>query len=478
MEEQITSANGDINNDGYRDIAIFGHPLTGDTLSFAVYIYLGGAQPDNLVDYILQSPVPCYDWPTYGLRIDYSNDINGDAIDDLVISEYDAGYTNHGNVYIYFGGSNFDVVPDMVLYGYDYDYGDPWIQCFGVQLNTSGDFNGDGFNDLVIGSLADYNGQVNIFYGGPQFDNVSDWSYHGTYMEVFGGFVVGDINNDGYGDLCTLSPYETSVNEVRIFYGSVNFNNTPDWTHVYNTDLQQLFAMNQDINDDGIVDLLVYKGHVAFKCLWGNQSLLPELTSIIPVNYNLYKKYYAYFNNEWYLSLDDYQHGAVKFYHYDVNTGSSLDYVITEDYNPNGGFSASYFLGDVNGDNRNEVLLGSLSQGPAQFKIFTDPNTAIADDFITGPDPQRILCYPNPFIDQVNILYRIEKLGDYTINIYNIKGQLITTLTNGIKEPGNYHTRWDGTNDMNQKLPCGVYIIQVITPSYTDMIKTTFINKQ
>jgi hypothetical protein len=54
--------------------------------------------------------------------------------------------------------------------------------------------------------------------------------------------------------------------------------------------------------------------------------------------------------------------------------------------------------------------------------------------------------YPNPFDHTTKIRFRLEQNSNVTLKIFDIKGQEVTTLVNGNREPGYYEETFDGTN--------------------------------
>lgn len=68
---------------------------------------------------------------------------------------------------------------------------------------------------------------------------------------------------------------------------------------------------------------------------------------------------------------------------------------------------------------------------------------------------------PNPFYHSTTIKYSVKKNGDVAIKIFDIAGKLVRNLVNGNKKPGTYSINWNGTDDLNKKLPAGVYFYQL-----------------
>ncbi len=64
--------------------------------------------------------------------------------------------------------------------------------------------------------------------------------------------------------------------------------------------------------------------------------------------------------------------------------------------------------------------------------------------------------YPNPFNPSTTITFDVAKEARMSLKVFNILGQEVATLLDGIKSPGSYAARLDGTN-----LPSGVYIYRL-----------------
>jgi len=74
--------------------------------------------------------------------------------------------------------------------------------------------------------------------------------------------------------------------------------------------------------------------------------------------------------------------------------------------------------------------------------------------------------YPNPFNPETWIPYQLSRDADVTINIYNIKGQLIQQIYLGRKQAGYYSDKaeaayWDGKNTAGEKVASGIYFYQL-----------------
>jgi hypothetical protein len=75
--------------------------------------------------------------------------------------------------------------------------------------------------------------------------------------------------------------------------------------------------------------------------------------------------------------------------------------------------------------------------------------------------------YPNPFSNQVNIPFSISKASDVRVDIYNLKGQHIRTLTSGSKDAGSYNLSWDGKDNNGSRVSPGVYMYRLTSGDFT-----------
>jgi flagellar hook assembly protein FlgD len=64
--------------------------------------------------------------------------------------------------------------------------------------------------------------------------------------------------------------------------------------------------------------------------------------------------------------------------------------------------------------------------------------------------------YPNPFNPATTISYYIPEAANVKMEIYNLLGQKIATLTDGLATTGHYKINWDAQN-----LPGGVYFCKL-----------------
>ncbi len=71
--------------------------------------------------------------------------------------------------------------------------------------------------------------------------------------------------------------------------------------------------------------------------------------------------------------------------------------------------------------------------------------------------------YPNPFNPTTTIDLSIVKSGKVKVDIYNVRGQKVSTLLNGELSAGNHKLTWNGKNDLGNTVTSGVYFLKMQT---------------
>ncbi len=194
-------------------------------------------------------------------------DFDGDGYSDLIISSPaadDAGVSS-GKVYIYLGGPSADLVADHVLMGVESSF-------FGNSLSSAGDFNDDGYTDLLVGApfydQPEQNaGAAFLYYCGPSADTTADVTFTGEAQNDYFGTAVsyaGDFNADLSDDVI-IGAYRAdhggfdNAGKAYIFYGGSSPNAIADRVIVGEADGERFgFSVScLEYNGDNYSDVAV-----------------------------------------------------------------------------------------------------------------------------------------------------------------------------------------------------------------------------
>ncbi len=69
--------------------------------------------------------------------------------------------------------------------------------------------------------------------------------------------------------------------------------------------------------------------------------------------------------------------------------------------------------------------------------------------------------YPNPFNPSTTISFELSKTENVQLEIYNVKGQKVKTLVNGMQTQGLHNVVWNGLDDSGKTAASGMYFYQL-----------------
>ncbi|MBC8046186.1 MAG: FG-GAP repeat protein [Fimbriimonadaceae bacterium] len=324
---QIKDTKIDFSLDGYNEFLVGVDDYSG--AHSAVIMISGGEETTG--NHLDQKFDGTQNLGTTGMYVSSVGDINNDGYDDALIASpfYDNTFINAGKVELFLGSASG--ITSIPAWAYE---GDKTDMLVGLSLSSAGDFNSDGFTDIIVGipkfddSAYVDQGMVKVFFGGTLGINtlISPWTKKGFQSNCQFGFSIssaGDFNVDGVDDIIVGSPYydsgTTDEGKVFVFYGSSGVPSlTAGWTaeaNVTSANFGYAVSGGGDVNGDGKSDILV-----------GAPNYAKSTTKIGQI--------YLYFGSSGYISpLAKWQ--AIGTYGTDTKLmGSSVD--ITGDYNNDG----------------------------------------------------------------------------------------------------------------------------------------------
>ncbi|NIN01638.1 MAG: hypothetical protein GTO24_27135, partial [candidate division Zixibacteria bacterium] len=219
---------GDVNGDGFKDI-IVGAPQMLMDRGYA-YIYFGGAEFDTIPDVrLIGEPFDSGLYVGFGENVASAGDVNLDGYGDVLVV---AGFVRE--VFLYFGGVEMDSIEDVVFQGGSGD-----LYSFGASVSCAGDLNSDDYDDIIISS-PEYpagmgTGRVYIYFGGENMNNQADICIQGGEGDCLGSSVagLGDVNQDGYDDILVGAPTDGPTQfegRASIYFGGDPMDTVADVT--------------------------------------------------------------------------------------------------------------------------------------------------------------------------------------------------------------------------------------------------------
>ena len=411
---------GDVNGDGFSDV-IIGAPDANNYAGISYVIY-GGTSLYNIDLNNLGvsqgfSIIGAAPYDQSGYSVSNVGDINKDGFDDIIIGAYYANYA--GTSYVIYGGTSLSNINLGILnptqgfsiIGVSADDGS------GLSVSGTGDVNGDGFADVIIGApnANNYAGISYVIYGGTSLSNIDlnnlsvsqGFSIIGASANDKSGSSVsgaGDVNGDGFADVIIGAPDANNNAGISyVIYGGTSLSNID----LNNLSVSQGFyiigaSANDesgysvsgagDVNGDGYTDIIIGAPYVEFSSgisyvIYGGDSL----SDINLVNFNLIQGFTLIgaeaedisshsVSNAGDINGDGY--GDIIIGAYGINNNAGGSYIIfgqqntftninLGSLNPTQGFSiignrnndeSGYYVsgaGDINGDGYDDIVIGA-----------------------------------------------------------------------------------------------------------------------
>jgi hypothetical protein len=299
------AANGTV-NDGTNNYQVYQNDFTRSQVLIrdGVTVKLGnGAAPVNVGTLGTLGMVINYETQTAGgvtynvfpEAVSNAGDVNGDGLDDLLIStslfgmQSNSNYTGQGRAYVVFGRTNTSTTIELSnvangVGGYKID-GPATGSNFGAYASGIGDVNGDGLADQLISGRGSSSSNAYVVYGKTSTsaidaatvsNGVNGYVVSG-YLPYYGSKALssaGDVNGDGLMDFIVSSDNKTVNQLIQVGQSYVVFGSTSnlDLSVASLSTGNKGFTINGitsydqvgisvagvgDVNGDGLADLMV-----------------------------------------------------------------------------------------------------------------------------------------------------------------------------------------------------------------------------
>ncbi|HQO17901.1 MAG TPA: FlgD immunoglobulin-like domain containing protein, partial [Candidatus Cloacimonas sp.] len=75
--------------------------------------------------------------------------------------------------------------------------------------------------------------------------------------------------------------------------------------------------------------------------------------------------------------------------------------------------------------------------------------------------------YPNPFNPETAIRFTLKETAPTIISVFNVKGQLVNTLVDGVLPAGKHQVVWNGKDNCNHNVASGMYFYRLESRNYS-----------
>ncbi len=504
---------GDWNGDGMDEFLLIscreylsphGYMIDG----YRYMIFEGGNPPP---------PMPKYHWFVgYGL---ISEGHSAPETDPMIYDFNNDGYLDilkfrllslvKDTIDIFYGGPDFDTVPDLSLPAPGIYATNNKDKYFIGAMSNLGDFNGDGINELILTSVYspfDGGGKYGFVLFLPLTNPFSTSQYYLglpdtlTRREGFFTypFTSGDVNGDGFTDILVNTDTLNSNNNIsytktlgaKLIFGNPQYSMD---NYVFFSE-DTMYASNMriipDINGDGMAELMWTKEfpdsyvQISFGKRGSGHVLTRDVSFWLTGTAVKTPKLLGDVNNDGYNDL-----GFVSY----TLTGGSI--VLLGGPAPVIGrrYTDSYHrhmgqVGDINGDGVDDFSAGEfhgngggnacqrLEWGqPIYYMVWSGDTTAInpsgiEDEPLPAGYEIDVRTYPNPFNPEVKIEFQLSEPGEVTLAVFSALGEEIVTKYLYHRESGKHETT---LNFSGLNVPSGIYLLRLKLKTEDNGVKTS-----
>jgi len=351
--------------------------------------------------------------------------------------------SKNDTIWGYIGCDLFDSIPDLKIVRSrmpDYHYGG-----LGAEICNTCDINGDSIPEIIFGQPGSSGsaGRVCVVWGSEELSAEPDLVFYAPFDHPgnhdFGRDLacLGDISGDGIDDI-----WVSQGGRNYIYYGGRPFDTIPDWAMDWSFMYADIENVG-DINGDGWNDVgLFFDG---FLINWTSFIYCyPGMDTLVDVSFR---------DGDYYDAIRDGPLCCVGIDH--------------------------SWVGDVNGDGINDVLLSACysniegnDYGRSIIQSgWVDPVSADDQSEIVPDELELRQNHPNPFNAGTRIEFTLPRDGYTELRIYNLLGELVTTLVQQPLATGTHSVIWDGRDSEGDLAASGIYFYHLLSGDYVSAKK-------
>jgi len=473
---------GDFNDDGFADIVM----LSQYSLDHPPKIVWGRAEwPTSIVTPDLECAASVDDdfQQTGQYASPVVGDWNGDYIMDFAYPDQGTSLSTGnygGRCIVHYGDPNLSGTPDLVINLQGTDLGIPVTDVEGEELflrwfspfMDTGDFNGDGFDDLMAGAFYSSSSiVVNSLVTG---QDQEAWNC-GAGLVFLGGF-----DFDDNPDVIMVPP-----DEFLQFTSPADFFYAGYWT------------MNLgDLNGDGTDEFglpswywsvsLVYSGNHGYMMA---PTIFQSRILRDPTFYFTNDRYSNLgYSDQWgpnlygigdidgdgtpdlgnardFLGAGPLENG-IRIFLVDPDQTDAIEWTFeSEDYNTVMGAHL-----DIDGDGKDEFFASSAGEGNLLTLLSYASGVAVDEEDILPKQFSLNQNYPNPFNPTTTISFNLPKRSSIQLSVYDVSGKRVALLAQEKYALGYQEIHWDASD-----VQSGVYFYELSTPDFRQVKKMVLV---
>ncbi len=453
---------GDVNGDGYSDVIVGAYGYA--------YVYLGS--PAGLAQTPVWTGSLGQVGDSFGNSVSTAGDIDGDGFDDIIVGapNYDhPGYPeNTGAVAVYRGSpAGPEANPDW------FSWGAQAAMHLGRRVGTAGDVNGDGYADFGA-SAPDWKvSGAEVGYAFVKFGAASgpsgfpEWFHEGTQgIEHLGSALAcaGDTNGDGYDDLLLGSPIYT-VAGTRAAEGRVQMFMGNDRNTAYGG--LPLIPRHQQPATQAPIDLLGRSASLDGFCL---AALGRSAAGRARVRLEWQAAEFGTPLGPLVIASGPWTLTSMPV----LGVGSQVDLAATvtgfgEDtpchWRLRMGCRSPFFpVTPWMSMSRSVPSQQQLRTGRTFSAVEAAPAGAAGGIRLAAPQP-------NPFGDRTRLAYTLQAPSAIRLSVHDVAGRRVRVLVDGPQERGQHVIDWDGRDDGGRPVARGLYYVRANDESRTRAVK-------
>jgi len=140
------------------------------------------------------------------------------------------------------------------------------------------------------------------------------------------------------------------------------------------------------------------------------------------------------------MDVKEWQEVEIPLYRYEVDA-------TLEEFRLLGTLEGTFYLDDIR--------LVAATPPPSATAVTEDHTATLPQTFTLEQN------YPNPFNSSTVIRFALPTAADVELAIFNLAGQQVATLVQGVRAAGEYTVNWDGTDENGNELASGVYLYRL-----------------